>query len=157
MPIGQLDVRLISREYASPNPNDQEEKNARLRELYDSISAVYTGVVKPSPKEGAPFGVTVELYHVDIKNPTTGVVTTVLRAYYNRTSDPNRERELSMSVDYQPDTKSISMASDSNSAYSGTLNGTIDKGIIRGVFKNQRNLGGPVVLCRPEVKKEDCK
>lgn len=146
VPLGHLEARLITREYATPNPNDQEEKNIRLRELYDSISGVYSGVVRPSPKEGAPFGITLELYHVD--QMIGGVTKTVLKAYYNRTSDPERTRELNLDVDYKPDTNppSISMVSTTGGKYSITINGTLAQGVLQGVFKDQRALGGPVTL-----------
>lgn len=151
LPLGWLEVRLVTRDYRVPNPNEQEEKNQRRRELYKTITGVYSGVVKPSAREGAPFAISVRLYHVD--EIISGVATTVLKAYYTPADDPGRTLALNMHADYQNDgeTPTISLASsgavgNNDKDYWVTINGTLTPGLIRGTFNNHRALIGEVTL-----------
>jgi len=145
-PLGQLNVQLVSREYENNNPNDQDEKNKRLRKLYDTISGFYTGVVT-SPDEDA-FGINIKLYHTE--EDINDVSTTVLKAYYNLNSDPDHSLELTMKVNYKPDTNppSITMKSTSGGVYFVNIDGTLVKGVLKGTFKNQRGLDGRVTLTK---------
>jgi hypothetical protein len=145
-PLGQLNVQLVSREYENNNPNEQDEKNNRLRKLYDTIKGDYTGVVKSAEED--PFGINVKIFHND--EDIGGISTTVLKAKYNLNSDPDRSLELLMNGNYKPDTNppSITLKSISGGIYTVTIKGTLVKGVLTGTFTNQRGVEGSVTLTK---------
>lgn len=146
VPLGALKAELVSREYATPNPNDQAEKNDRLRKLYDTIKGTYIGKVKPAPREGAPFIISVRISYVDrtfvgAKDPVP-----VLEAYYTRADSNDRSKETKLVVNYKPDTNPPSISMDEGQTGTVSITGTISRGLITGIYSGYLGLEGEVIL-----------
>lgn len=144
VPFGTLTAELTSRQYSAPSPNDEAEYNQRLRRLYDTIKGNYVGTVRPSPRDGAAFQISVRLGYVDRKSPNSNVLTPVLEAYYSVIGDRDHAREDQLAVTFIPETNEISM--DAGAARRVSISGTLRQGVIKGTYTGFRGLEGGVTL-----------
>ncbi|WP_413288590.1 hypothetical protein [Bdellovibrio sp. HCB337] len=144
VPFGTLNAELASRQYSAPSPNDGAEYNDRLRKLYDTIKGTYAGKVTPSPREGAPFEISVRLTYVDRQSPGSAALAPVLEAYYRRVDDRDRSKEAKLVVTYIPETNQISM--DAGGTGEVSIVGDIRQNVIRGTYSGFRGLEGGVYL-----------
>lgn len=149
-PLGTIQVHLISKEASGPNQGDQNEQNERLRRMYAKVAGVYTGIVTPDPRQATKFKVRVELYVGQKEDPTLGLIP-VLLGNYQRSDDPTGDRELNLKADYKSDSNHISIIStgarkNPNSTDSMSIDGSIESGVITGIFTDNVGRGSNVVL-----------
>lgn len=152
VPLGQLKVRLVTRQYSIPNPNDQAEFNARLRKHYDSITGTYEGVVKPAPRDGAAFAIRIKLRHIDRTIDDDQGPVPVLEASFYRLDNIDLGKEIVLRGDYQSDAKPLPRISmnytnaKDEKANTISIAGTISQGLITGIYKGYLGIEGEAIL-----------
>jgi len=154
-PLGQLNVKLVTKDYNVPEQGDTNEQNDRLVQLYQPLVGNYVGTVSPPASVAASFGVNLSLSISWQKDPTdqTGKrQIPALSGVFQRTYDSSGDYPT-LQVDYVADTTppTLNMVADGSTRGSTNfekvvIHATIQNGVIQGTFQGNDRRAYPFML-----------
>ncbi len=128
--LGDLKLSLSSRQTDEPDNGVSEDRRNRLIRLYQSLAGEYVGAIT-SGKKTIPISIALTVF-------TTADSLPSFTGYYKRLDIPSGVVDLSMKVEYNPDTSPPRITMDGQGArfYHVSLNGTLKDDKIVGDFSS---------------------
>lgn len=151
--LGNFIVTLKTKNTQVPAVGDQNEKNERLRLLFEPLKGKYIGIVTPPPQLAAPFEVQLELFVIE-KTLNNNKTEPALNSYYQRSDDPTGELALNLNVNYMPEYKPAKIvisgqkAGNTGRVYSINVNGILSNSKIIGTHTDQRGYVSQIELIK---------
>lgn len=149
--LGRLDVSLSTRETGGPSSGSQNELNERLYRMYRPLEGTYAGrVAQPFSSTEKPFGFRVVVFISLMQTPRGPMPTLMARQRVD--FDTTGEIELTMKVDYKPETRPPQILLTSQNVtirpgnYFVELNGHMEGNKITGLYSTQRGPMGNFTL-----------